>query len=284
LLNRYYYYSTMPYPNDVTIEICVDSVETAIAASDAHASRVELCVSLVEGGITPPISLIEKICSTLTIPVHVMIRPRAGDFFYSSQEFSLMKADVKNALNAGASGVVFGILSDDGTIDRERCKELVSLASPMDITFHRAFDMTADPFIALEEIIAIGCQSLLTSGHRQTAEDGLELIRELVKRAGDRIEIIAGGGVNPGNVELLHEAGIRAFHFTARKKISGAMKYRNEALLSMGNQQVADEYSMSTAHLFLIVKKCWEFLKRLNPYEFLQGDRTFFSIDILRML
>ncbi|MDQ3051568.1 MAG: triose-phosphate isomerase [Bacteroidota bacterium] len=234
----------MSYPNDLTIEVCVDNFEMALAAERLGASRIELCSSLVEGGITPPLSLMEMVCETLTIPVHVMIRPRAGDFLYGDAEFALMKKDIQHALMAGASGVVFGVLCSDGTIDRERCQELVSLASPMDVTFHRAFDMTVEPFFALEEIIAIGCQSLLTSGQLQTAEDGLELIRELVKRAGDRIEIVAGGGVNPGNVVLLHEAGVKAFHFTSRKKVDGAMKYKNEVLQSMGNISRYDEYGV----------------------------------------
>jgi copper homeostasis protein len=112
------------------------------------------------------------------------------------------------------------------------------------VTFHRAFDMTSDPFFALEEIIEIGCNMLLTSGHRQTAEDGLELIRELVKRAGNRIEVMAGSGVNASNVMLLHIAGARAFHFTARKKVDGRMHYRNDALQSMGNSPEYDEYSI----------------------------------------
>ncbi len=234
----------MLYQNELITEICTDSLETSIAAAKAGASRIELCASLVEGGITPSFSLMNAVCKTLTIPVYVMVRPRGGDFLYSDVEFEQMKADIQHAREAGASGIVAGILRADGTIDRERCRDLVEIANPMDVTFHRAFDMTAEPFFALEEIIAIGCKTLLTSGHSQTAEDGLELIRELVKRAGGRINVMAGSGINPGNIMLLHEAGVRAFHFTARKRISGGMKFRNEALLSMGNALQNDEYSV----------------------------------------
>lgn len=232
----------MFYPDDMTIEICTDSLVTTLAAQHAGATRIELCAALSEGGLTPPFSLMHQVCDTVKIPVHVMIRPRGGDFLYTGEEFELMKADIAHARKAGAAGVVFGILRSDGSIDRDRCLELVRLAAPMDVAFHRAFDMTSDPFFALEEIIEIGCHILLTSGHRQTAEDGLELIRELVKRAGNRIEVMAGSGVNATNAMLLHIAGVRAFHFTARKKVDGGMQYRNEALQSMGNNMDYDEY------------------------------------------
>lgn len=234
----------MLYPNELIIEICTDSLETSVAAEKSGASRIELCASLIEGGITPSFSLMKSVCNRITIPVYVMVRPRSGDFLYSQSEFDLMKADILHAREAGAAGIVVGVLRADGTIDRERCQELVQLAKPMEVTFHRAFDMTLEPFFALEEIIAIGCTTLLTSGHSQTAEDGLELIRELVKRTGGRINIMAGSGINAGNVMLLHEAGVRAFHFTARKRISGGMKFRNEALRSMGSSLHYDEYGV----------------------------------------
>jgi copper homeostasis protein len=234
----------MPYRNNNIIEVCADGYEMSNDAIRAGASRIELCASLSEGGITPPLSLTEKLCKSAGAPVHVMIRPRGGDFLYSDPEFELMRADIVHAKKAGASGVVFGILLPDGSIDIARCHALVELAHPMKTTFHRAFDMTSDPFLALEEIITLRFDTILTSGLWQTAEDGLEMIRELVKRAGERIEIMAGSGVNASNVMLLHEAGIRAFHFTARKRIPGKMQYRNEALHSMGPVSVAGEYDV----------------------------------------
>ena len=233
----------MHSPGKPVLEVCSSGLDAIIAAQYPGVSRLELCSSLETGGLTPALSLMESVCGTVSIPVHVMIRPRSGDFLYSDAEFSLMKTDIRHARKAGAAGVVFGILKSDGTIDRERCLELKALADPMKITFHRAFDMTVEPFFALEEIIAIGCETLLTSGQHQTAEDGLELIRELVKRAAGRIQIMAGSGVNGSNAELLYEAGVRAFHFSARKKSDSAMQFRNEALQSMGNNAFSDEYN-----------------------------------------
>lgn len=224
------------------IEICIDSVDSAVRAQKAGANRIELCSSLLEGGLTPPLSLVQLVCQSVNIPVHVMIRPRSGDFLYSDTEFQQMKLDVHHFLNTKVKGFVFGILCSDGSIDNERCKELISISKPLQVTFHRAFDMTSDPFLALEEIIALGANAILTSGHRQIAEDGFELIQELVKRSGGRISIMAGGGVNASNVQLLHEAGVKDFHFTARKKVDGKMKYRNESLQSIGSQFLYSEY------------------------------------------
>ncbi|HMT28283.1 MAG TPA: copper homeostasis protein CutC [Bacteroidia bacterium] len=224
------------------IEICVDSFESALAAQNAGADRVELCCSLIEGGLTPPLSLVQMVCSKLAIPVRIMLRPRGGDFLYSDEEFEMMMMDVEHFQNAGASGFVFGILNEDGSIDSIRCKAIISKINTNQITFHRAFDMTSDPFLAMEEIIALGADTILTSGLRQTAEDGFELIKELVKRSAQRIDIMAGSGVNASNVRLLHEAGVRTFHFTSRKKVDGKMKYRNEALQSIGSQYLYNEY------------------------------------------
>ncbi|MBL0340171.1 MAG: copper homeostasis protein CutC [Bacteroidetes bacterium] len=224
------------------IEVCVDSYEMAISAQHAGANRIELCVSLLEGGTTPPLSLVQKVCGKLQIPVHVMIRPRGGDFLYSEEEFDMMKMDIQHFEKAGAHGFVFGVLNSDGSVDKDRCSLLKNYMKGKSSTFHRAFDMTSDPFLSLEEIIALGMDTILTSGHRQTAEDGFELLKELVKRSANRIKIMAGSGVNAQNVRLLHEAGIRNFHFTARKRIDGKMKYRNEALQSMGAQVLYSEY------------------------------------------
>ncbi len=232
----------MPSRNKITIEVCVDSFEMALLSQKAGATRIELCSSLTEGGITPALSQMEKAGEGLKIPAHIMIRPRGGDFLYSNLEFDLMKSDIRHAKRAGASGVVFGILRTDGSIDAPRCRELVELARPMHTTLHRAFDLTSDPFLALEEVISLGFNSILTSGQRQVAEDGLEMIRELVKRAGERIEVIAGSGIQSSNVMLLAKAGVKAFHFTSRMKTNSRMQYRNNALTSMGTLTPANEY------------------------------------------
>lgn len=234
----------MHYQSDIITEVCVDSYDTAVAAAKSGATRIELCASLAEGGLTPPYSLMQKVCHDVNLPVHIMIRPRSGDFLYNHNEFELMKADVANAISAKAAGVVFGILNADGSVDILKCRTLIELAKPLKVTFHRAFDMTVDPFLSLEEIITLGVNNLLTSGQRQVAEDGLEMIRELVKRANNRLTVMAGGGVNSGNVLLLGEAGVKAFHFTCRKKSPGGMHYRNEALQSMGSSTSAEEYDI----------------------------------------
>lgn len=230
--------------NNILIEVCTDGYEMSLDAVRNGASRLELCSAISEGGLTPALSLTESVCRDSKVPVMVMIRPRAGDFCYSRYEFDLMKDDVLHAKKAGAAGVVFGILLPDGSVDIKRCEQLIELARPMQVTFHRAFDMTSDPFLAMEEIITLGAETILTSGQRQVAEDGLELIRELVKRAGDRISIMAGSGVNPNNILLLHEVGIKAFHFTCRKRSAGNMKYRNESLISMGAANNSGEYDI----------------------------------------
>jgi copper homeostasis protein len=142
---------------------------------------------------------------------------------------------VSHAKQAGAAGVVFGLLNDDGSIDIERTRTLIDAARPMKVVMHRAFDMSVDPFLSLEAIIGLGFDILLTSGQRQTAEDGLDLIKELIKRAGNRIQVMAGSGVNASNAKLLAVAGVRNFHFTVRKPVDSPMKYRNEALTGMGS-------------------------------------------------
>lgn len=227
--------------NKYLLEACTDSIADSVEAEKCGMHRIELCSALEVGGLTPPLSLMEGVINNVSIPVHVMIRPRAGDFLYSDEEFNLMLLDIRHAKKAGAAGVVFGILTSDGSIDVERTRKLISEARPMKVTIHRAFDMSVDPFLSLEALIGLGADILLTSGQRQTAEDGLDLIKELVKRSGDRIQVMAGSGVNGGNVKLLASAGISHFHFTVRKPVAGPMKYRNEALTGMGSD-ARDEF------------------------------------------
>jgi copper homeostasis protein len=234
----------MPYLNKIVTEVCVETFDVAVAAENTGVTRIELCSALALGGLTPPNSLIQKVCQTLKIPVNVMVRPRAGDFLYSKNDFELMLHDVEHAKTGGASGIVFGILNEDGHVDVKRCKQIIDVAGPMHVTFHRAFDMTSDPFLALEEIVSLGIDTILTSGKRQVAEVGLELIRELAKRANDRISIMAGSGVNSQNILLLYEAGVKAFHFSAQKKVQSKMRFVNDSLLSMGNSDNEGEYSV----------------------------------------
>jgi copper homeostasis protein len=179
----------------VLFEACLDSYQSAVNASKAGCDRIELCGNLIEGGTTPSAGLIISTRKNIpsSIPIHVMIRPRGGDFLYSNDEFEIMKEDIKFCKTAKVEGIVFGILLSNGKVDVSRCKELVEIAKPMNITFHRAFDMTIDPFEALEDIISIGnIQRILTSGQESSALEGIDLIRDLIKKAQGRIIIMPG--------------------------------------------------------------------------------------------
>jgi len=226
------------------LEVCVDSVESALAAEIGGADRVELCDNLVEGGTTPSAGAIEVARERLSIKLHVIIRPRGGDFLYSDTEFKVMTSDVVAAKGLGADGVVIGILNADGTVDRERTRELVEIARPMSVTFHRAFDMTRDPFEALETLVEIGVDRILTSGQEATAEKGSELIRRLVERAGERIVIMACGEIREGNVsEVIRGTGVKEIHATGFVTRESDMQFRNERVY-MGGADLDAEYSI----------------------------------------
>ena len=208
-------------------EIAVDSLESALTAQDCGADRVELCADLGIGGITPSLGAVELAVKQLRIPVHVMIRPRRGDFIYTAAEFEIMRRDVEWVKAAGARGVVFGMLLADGRIDRERTRELLQLARPLRVTFHRAFDMCRDPHSALAALMDLGVDTLLTSGRQPSADIGIPLLVELVALSGGAIEIMPGGGINPGNIARIAElTGARTFHFSARRTVAGPMEYR----------------------------------------------------------
>jgi copper homeostasis protein len=195
------------------VEICVDSVESAIAAQEGGADRVELCANLNDGGTTPSAGLIVAARRHLRLGLHVLIRPRGGDFCYSAVEFESMKSDVVFAKNLGADGVVFGILKPDHTVDVERMRALVVLARPMSVTFHRAFDVANEPFRALEDIIALGADRLLTSGQAQTAKAGLPVIAQLAQKAAGRLRIMPGGGINAQDLpHFINTAGVSEIH------------------------------------------------------------------------
>jgi len=179
------------------LEACVDSVESALSAQAGGADRVELCDNLLEGGTTPSAGLIALCCARLRIPVHVLIRPRGGDFVYSDLDLDVMRRDIAVARQHGAQGVVFGILLPNGAIDVPRTRSLIAAARPLRVTFHRAFDFTADPDQALDDLITLGVDRLLTSGQAATALEGIGMLARLVRRAAGRIAIAAGGGKDP---------------------------------------------------------------------------------------
>jgi copper homeostasis protein len=226
----------------VIYEICVDSLAGVRAAKAAGANRVELCADLLEGGITPSRGMIREARKIAGIKLHVIIRPRGGDFLFDHDEFAIMQADVETAKEEGADGVVIGLLTAHGLIDVERTRDLIARARPLSVTFHRAFDMTPDPFEALEILIGIGVDRVLTSGHETSVLEGLPLIGELVARAGDRIIVMPGGGITARNVDrIVAAAKPREIHFAALALEPGGMRFRREYLF-MGGELRPPEY------------------------------------------
>ena len=228
-------------PN-ILIEVCVTSVLSAINAEKGGARRVELCDNLIEGGTTPSMGTIALARKNLSIGLFVMIRPRGGDFCYSDLEFEIMKEDVKAARELGADGVVAGILLPDGKIDADRMGILKNLAGEMEFTCHRAFDMSVDKFAAMEDLIGIGMDRILSSGGKNKAPDGNELIRQLIEKADGRIMIMPGSGVNEETIENLRDhTGATEFHVTGRSLYPGEMIFRNPDV-SMGDNITVPEY------------------------------------------
>lgn len=224
------------------IEVCVTSVQSAINAELGGALRVELVDNLIEGGTTPSTGTIALARKMLSIGLFIMIRPRGGDFCYSDLEFEIMKEDVKAARELGADGVVAGILLPDGKIDVERMSVLKGLAGDIGFTCHRAFDMTVDKFKALEDLIDIGADRILTSGGKNKAPDGKELIRQIIDQADGRIMIMPGSGVNEETIAALREhTGACEFHVTGRSLYPGIMEFRNPDV-SMGDNVTVPEY------------------------------------------
>jgi len=213
------------------LEVIGFTIESCMIAQAAGAHRIELCDNPFEGGTTASYGFIKTARENLSIELYPIIRPRGGDFLYSEIEFEVMKADIDNCKSLGCDGVVIGILNADGTIDKKRCKQLVEIAHPMKVTFHRAFDRTNDPFKAMEDIISIGCERILTSGQKNLAIDGEELLNKLVKQANNRIIIMPGSGVNSNNIEILvKNTNATEFHTSARTFINSKMEFINESM------------------------------------------------------
>jgi copper homeostasis protein len=201
----------------VLVEAAVDSLDAALAAAEGGAHRIELCTDLAHGGTTPDVKLLRECRAQLIIPIFVLVRPRAGDFMYSDAEHLTMLEQIRRAKDAGARGVVTGALTGTHQIDKQRTVELVAAAEPLPVTFHRAFDACADLAIALERLINLGVERVLTSGGARTAPEGAERISRLVIQAEQRIAILAGGGIDERNVaRLVRETGVREVHFSVR--------------------------------------------------------------------
>lgn len=216
---------------DYILECCVDSVESALAAEKGGANRLELCGNLIIGGTTPDINLFLAVREKVNIKIHVLIRPRFGDFCYTNEEFNIIKRDIEMFKNHGADGVVIGILNEDGSLNIDQMKELISAAGDMSITLHRAFDVCRDPFEALEDSKKLGIHTILTSGQKDNCFDGKELIRQLIKRSGGTVDILVGGGVEDSIIkELVETTKARSFHMSGKVELDSAMIYRKEGV------------------------------------------------------
>lgn len=226
-------------------ELCAYSVEACRIGAELGVDRVELCASPAEGGVTPSLATIERVAEIKNLDVSVMIRPRGGDFLYSDDEFQTMLRDIEHARKAGATGVVFGILTADGKVDVERTRTLVEAAGDMETTFHRAVDMTEDYIAAVEAVIEAGCKRILTSGGYDKAIEGKENIARAVEISRGRIEIMAGSGVVAANAKELADLGVDALHFSAKTMVAGGMQYRNPRI-SMGGTAAVDEFAIRT--------------------------------------
>ena len=225
----------------VLVEICAGSINSAIAAFEGGAQRIELCDNLYEGGTTPSYGYLKIARERIPILLHVIIRPRGGDFCYNSVEFDMMKEDIRSCKDLSMDGVVIGILSPDGTVDQERTSELVDLARPMSVTFHRAFDMTPDAMEALATLKEIGVDRVLTSGQKITTIEGAELIKQLIEEAGDDIVILPGGGLNVDNIkDFASDVLSKEYHTTCRSTFESKMDYRNHEVTMGGLSQIPE--------------------------------------------
>lgn len=230
----------------IQMEVCANGLASALAAEQGGAIRVELCDNLLEGGTTPSYAQIKLATEKLNIQVYPIIRPRGGDFLYTDLEFELMKADIQCCKDLGCDGVVIGMLLEDGRIDKVRCTALIEIARPMKVSFHRAFDRSLDLKSALEDVIALGCERILTSGGKATALAGAQVIKELIYAAAGRIEIMPGAGIREHNIrEIMEISGAEVFHATAKSPVDSSMRYVNTVL---NQAAAADEnnYELTT--------------------------------------
>ncbi|MDZ4714521.1 MAG: copper homeostasis protein CutC [Cytophagales bacterium] len=223
------------------IEVVVYNIESALCAQEGGADRIELCDNPADGGTTPSPGTVEVVRQNVTMDVFVMLRPRGGDFCYSSYEFHAMKRDVYAYQKLGVDGFVFGILNPDGTLDKKRCKELVGKIRPLKAACHRAFDMTRDPLEALEDCVEVGFERILTAGQQPKALQGVDLIRQLVKKAGDRITIMPGSGVNEQTVaEIVSKTRVNEIHFSATSFRDSTMTFQNKNIAAMGEEGTSE--------------------------------------------
>jgi copper homeostasis protein len=222
----------------------VEGVSGALAAVEGGADRIELCAGLVEGGTTPSFGILAHVLEQVSAPTVVLIRPRGGDFLYSSPEIEALLKDVELARDRGVYGIAVGVLERGGTVDRQAMKRIISSAGSLSVTFHRAFDMTRDPRQAMETLIDLGADRILTSGQARSVPEGLELIAKLVEQADERISIMPGAGIREDNIrQIVRATGVREVHFTAPSVSSSPMTHRNPQPL-MGGTRIPGEYEL----------------------------------------
>lgn len=224
------------------LEVCAYSFQSCLIAEKAGAARVELCDNPLEGGTTPAYGVIKRAREKIGIDLYPIIRPRGGNFFYDADELAIIKQDILICKQLGCDGISTGVQLQNGEIDTARLTQIVEWAYPMGVTCHRVFDATPDPFKALEDIIACGCERILTSGQKSTAPEGISLLAKLVQEAAGRIVIMPGAGVRSSNIEqLIKETGAVEFHTSARMAAPDAVTYHNPAYKDLGNLYLANE-------------------------------------------
>lgn len=215
------------------LECCVDSVESAVEAQKGGANRIELCSGLIIGGLTPSVELFKRVRELVQIPIHVLIRPRFGDFLYTDEEHQIIKKEVQMFRQLGADGIVIGSLTEDGELNLDQMKELIQEAGTMSITLHRAFDMCKNPIHTLEQVKGLGIHTILTSGQKNVCTQGIPLLKEMATDSG-LVDILIGGGVDAGNIpQLYRETGVTSYHMSGKISLGSKMKYRKEDV-SMG--------------------------------------------------
>ncbi len=229
-------------PKKAILEVCAFNIESCVIAERSGAARVELCDNPIEGGTTPSYGTIKQAREKLSILLYPILRPRSGNYYYTDEEFDILRDDIKKCKELGCDGISVGIQTIDANIDVDKLKRIVEWADGMGVTCNRAFDCAPDPFKALEDIIDCGCERILTSGQRSAAPDAATLLRQLVEQAGDRIIIMPGAGVNSSNIaKLKEETGATEFHSSARKVAPNPVTYINKEVNDYGNVYIADE-------------------------------------------
>lgn len=237
-----------------TLEICANSVQSALNAQEAGAHRVELCDNLWESGTTPSYASLKKARELLDIGLFVLVRPRGGDFVYSDLEFEIIKEDIRNCKELGVDGIVSGVLNPDNTIDLDRTRELIDLGYPLPFTFHRAFDITPDLFQAMEDLISLGADRVLTSGGLKSAAEASKIITQLNRQANDRIIILPGGGINEDNIGKLLNTSCSEFHLTGNR-IRKSSATENSLRLNGSTDIPESDFLESSVERILNVKK-----------------------------